>query len=612
MAIRQSYPKEPGVYLMKNGKGDIIYIGKANNLHTRIQKYFSKGGDGRAIIPFLLAEVASIDTILVNNETEALLLENTLIKKHQPKYNALLKDDKTFTGLFIDRAEKWPALRVVRYKSSPPKGGLYFGPYPHGSAAKETLKLLQRLFPLRQCSDLEFHRRTRPCILYSMKRCIAPCVNKCSKKEYDIFVEGVIRFLQGEDREIVTALKKEMHQAAHHLEFEKAAALLKTISQIESTIGKKQLVVKKTVKDIDVLSVYREKNTAVLAKLLWRSGKMVGMESYTFSNVAEEDADLLSSFVLQHYLTIEKKPQEILLSHAKKLHSLEEALFELIGKKIPLLCPKQGEKKKLIELSVKNAKSLLHQKDLERPKEEKLLLDLVELCHLTRYPSLIECYDTSNTSGKKPVAAVASFKDGKKDFKRMKLFHIKEAQGGDDYGALKEVLRRRLLRAKESDDLPDLIMVDGGKGHLHVAMDVLRDLDIISIDLLGIAKEHARHDKGLSEERVFIPGKSDPLILPKTSPLLFLLQKIRDEAHRIAIGFHRKASSKETFQSVLDSIPGIGKEKKRKLLQIFHSPERIFQATEEELLNVPSITKKDSRAIRSWEQMLRVKQNTSL
>ncbi len=590
----QHYPKVPGVYLMKNASGTVLYIGKAKNIQNRLKQYFAKHGDSRAMIPFLIAEIAIIDTIVLESEEQALLLENTLIKKHQPKYNALLKDDKTFINLFINPQHKWPMIRLIRYKGKPKEKGLYFGPYPHAQAARETLDLISRLFPLRQCSDEELKRRTRPCLLYSIKRCIAPCVGLCSKEEYDVFADGAIRFLRGQDKEILKRLKQDLEKASEQLEFERAAALLKTIQQIELILTRDHFIAKATGQDTDVLAVYREGYDAVLVQLLWREGKLIGAEHYEFTKIAEDESDLLSSFVLQHYQTAEIIPKEILLSHPIDLvETLTNALQTLAHHKVHLLHPSRGEKQRLVEIAQKNAKTFFCQKKDRQEINEKLLIDLVETCKLTRYPQNIECFDTSNIAGSEHVACMVGFNNGEREKRKTRLFHIRQAQAGDDYGAMREILMRRLSKAKEEDDLPDLIILDGGKGQLNVALEIFKELDIASVDAIALAKESARHDKGLSRERIFLPHKEDPILLDPRSPLLFFLQRIRDEAHRLAIGFHHKKRKKTVLKSALDDLPGIGPIKKQRLLRKFGSVKRILAASAQELTAVEGITKRD-------------------
>ena len=303
------FPLEPGVYLMKNRKGEVIYVGKAKELKKRVKQYFAPGRDTRAMIPYLIMEIAHIETIVVENEKEALLVENTLIKKHKPKYNATLKDDKTFISLMINHHHKWPRLQLIRYKGKPKAKGLYFGPYTSAFAARQTYELLTRLFPLRQCSDEELKRRTRPCLLYGIKRCIAPCVDLCSKEEYDSFVDGTIAFLKGKDREIVGRLRAEMEEASENLEFEKAAALLNTIKQIEHVTKTRQLVEKAGTKDSDSIGLFRQSDEVIVMQLFVREGKLVGSEHYSFTHSLEEDSELLSSFLLQYYRQKKDLPQ---------------------------------------------------------------------------------------------------------------------------------------------------------------------------------------------------------------------------------------------------------------------------------------------------------------
>lgn len=596
------YPSEPGVYIMKDKTGKVLYVGKAKSLKNRIKNYFGLSGDSRAMIPFLIAEIAEIDTIVVPSEKEALLVENTLIKKHQPKYNALLKDDKTFIGLLVTTQHPWPMLRLVRYKGKPKEKGLYFGPYVSAYAARQVYDLLTRLFPLRQCSDDELKRRTRPCLLYGMKKCVAPCVNKCTHEEYDLFVDGAVRFLKGQNKEIVRALESDMEKAAENLEFERAAAMLKTIQQIkEVTEGGRQVVTQAKVSSADVLGIYREGYEVALALLYWRDGKLMGSDHYLFHEIAEEDSDLLESFVLQHYKEGGDLPKEILVSSAiPRASSLEEALQERLHKSIAVHCPQKGDKSKLVAIALANAQAYFRQKKDQREITDRTLAELEGKLHLNRFPSRIECFDISNLAGQQTVASMVAFTNGEKDKKRTRLFNIKEAGPGDDYGAMREVLTRRLIRAREEMDLPDLIMVDGGKGQLNIALEVLKELDIASVDVAGLAKEEARHDKGLRAERVFLPHISDPVSFSSTSPLLFFLQRIRDEAHRLAIGFHRKRRSKNLIKSALEDLPGIGPIKKQRLLSHFGSVARLRTATDEELSAVKGLSQKDKDTLRAY------------
>lgn len=582
-----SFPDKPGVYIMKDAKKTVLYVGKAKVLKERVKQYFGKSGDNRIMIPFLTRQVEEIETIVTFTEKEALLLENTLIKHHQPKYNILLKDDKTYLSIKINHQNKYPMVKLVRFTGTPQKDGLYFGPYTSALAARQTYETITKVFPLRQCSDRELTSRKRPCILYSIKRCIAPCVGKCTKEEYQEVVSETIDFLKGKTSQVTEALKKKIEEASEKLQFERAATILRTIKHIEE-IAKEKSAVQTSLKQCDAFALLRKDNFILIVKLIFREGRLIGSEHYDFSLVLQTDDELLTSFLLQHYQK-ETPAKEILLPiELEDLNSLEEILHTHIS------CPIKGEKKKLIDLCFENAKALIEQIRENSSSNEALLLQMQEVLNLRRLPSHIECFDTSNISGQDAVASMSVFIDGVKNPKFYRLYRIKKEGHIDDYAAITEVLTRRLKRAKEEDAMPDLIIIDGGKGQLSTAEKVLKELDIVSIDLIALTKEDARHDKGLTKERVFTTNQVEPISLDPRSPLLFLLQRIRDEAHRKAITYHRKSRTKKGLESLLDSVPGIGPTKKMRLLKQFGSVKRIKEATEEELLSVDSITKQDA------------------
>lgn len=595
----EHYPVQPGVYLMKDRAHKVIYVGKAKQIKNRLKQYFSASPDARPMVPYLIEEVAFIDTIVVDSEKEALLLENTLIKKHQPKYNAFLKDDKSYISLMVNHQHRWPMLRLIRYKGIPKEEGQYFGPYTSAFAARQIYELLSTLFPLRQCSDEELKRRTRPCLLYGIKRCCAPCVGKCSREEYDGYVEGTIKFLRGQDKEMLKDLYANMKRASEELEYEKAADILKMIRQIEHVIEANQLVVKVNGKNTDALAVYREGRDVVLAQLIFREGKLIGSEHFSFSQAAEDDEELISSFLLQNYTNPDALPDEILIPVAvKDADPLAEIFKDQFQKKIQITFPQKGEKLALVALAEKNAKASFEREKDRKELTEKMLLDLQDTLKLNRYPKRIECFDTSHISGQEPVAALIAFTAGEKDKKRTRLFRMKTAKAADEYGYLREVLRRHLTKAKQADDLPDLIIVDGGKGQLNAALEIFKELDIATVDLIAVAKQEGLHTKGMTQEKIFLCDHHDPILLKPRSHLLLLLQKIRDETHRKAISFHRTRRKKRTLSSALDELPGIGPIKKGRLLQSFGSVQRIKQASEEELLQVKGITKKDVQILK--------------
>lgn len=586
---------------MKNASGLVLYVGKAKNLRARLKQYFALSGDQREMVPYLTAQVDTIDTIIALTEKDALILENNLIKRHQPKYNILLKDDKTYISLVVTR-HKWPMIRLLRFKEKPPKNiGTIFGPYTNALAARQTYDLISRLFPLRQCSDSELMSRERPCLLYDIKRCIAPCVNKCTEAEYDRHVENATRLLKGQNQEVVSELKRNREAASFALEYEKAAECQRMIEQIEH-VTEVQHVDNPAGKDCDVLGLYREGDAILMALLMFRDGKVVGSEHFSFHLIASDDAEVLESFILQHYKYAGQWPREIIVPvDLPQQTALEEILSESAGRQVLLTLPRKGKKKDLIEMGMRNAKALFVREQDARSLREKMLLDLQEALSLTRFPRRIECFDTSNIAGTDPVASLVCFVHGEKDKSRSRLFKIKGSESGDDYAAMKQVLRRHFVREKEKGDFCDLLIVDGGKGHLNLSLEVFAELGIASVDVIALTKEEARHDKGLTQEKIFVPHRKDPLLIDPRSQLLFLLQRIRDEAHRAAIAFHRKRRSKRTISSALDELPGIGPTKKRRLLQRFGSVKGIREARREELEKVAGITKRDIETLFKWK-----------
>jgi len=586
-------PKEPGVYLMKDKKGEVLYVGKAKDLKVRVKQYFVPGRDGRLMVPFLTSQIEAIETIVTFSEKEALLLENTLIKRYRPKYNVLLKDDKTFISLSVNHRHTWPLIKLTRYKGKPKGDALHFGPYTSAFAARQTLDLMNRVFQLRQCSDRELHSRSRPCLLYAIKRCLAPCVGKCSKETYEQEVKRAIQFLKGHDKEVIEQLKKEREEASNQMEYEKAGALHQTILQIQHVTGSQQSIIRTKGKDCDVFALYHEGKHHIIAELIFREGRLIGADHFKFVEIASTDQEIWETFLVQHYQEKTPLPPEILLPlELQQKKALEEILS------IKIVYPQKGEKQALVRLAHKNAKALFSQ-ELSR---EELLLDLQETCGLDRCPVRIECFDTSNISGTDLVACMVGFTDGKRDKERTRLFKVKGIDKPDDYGALKEVLTRHYTKAKEKDELPDLTLIDGGRGQLNVALDVFQALEIASVDVISLAKEEGRHDKGLHFEKIFTPHKKDPIFLSPRSSTLFILQQIRDEAHRVAITYHRKRRTKRIIQTELEGIPGIGPKKRTLLLKHFGSVKQLKKATLQELQELKGLNQKDIESIEKFQQ----------
>jgi len=579
----ESFPERPGCYLMKDCDGLVLYIGKAKNLRNRIKQYFSCKGDSRPQIPYLLEKVATIETIVVQSEKEALLLEQTLIQKHKPPYNILLKDDKS--RLLIHLSEHaFPQISFVRGKEKKKKGR-YFGPFMHGVDAKRVLEQVVSLFPLRQCSTKEFQRRERPCLLYEMKKCPGPCVGLCSKEEYAKNIEGAEKVLEGKTKEVLNILKKEMEKAAEALLFEKAHRIKKRIDLL-SKVDLRQNVLSVGVGSLDVLSLYRKESDLIFAKLIFRNGNLIGAGTFSCSDVLASNEEAIEAFLLQHYKTHEK-PREIYLPFSFDSLSHVEEFLE--GPR--LFVPQKGKKKELVQLAFLNA-----QNGWKRS-PEKLLEAIQRGFSLKRFPSVIECYDQSHTSGDAMVSSRVVFIDGKPAKKYYRHYAIKDAAFSDDYGALEETLRRRFQKKEQL--LPDLILIDGGRGHFQTALRVIEEEEeALCSDLLSLSKEEGRHDKGLRTEIVHsMHGQKE---LSSTSELLFFLQRIRDEAHRFAISFHRKKRAAGLKKSILDEIPGIGSQKKKALLKHFKSASNIQKASIEELLSVPGINKKIAEQIKKF------------
>jgi len=590
------YPDTPGVYQMLSAKGQVLYVGKAKNLKNRLKSYYTAGGDERVQVPYLLANVASIETIVVPSEKEALLLENTLIKRHQPKYNVLLKDDKGYISLKVTTKHPWPMIQLVRFKGAPPKDGTYYGPYTSATAARQMYDLIGKLFPLRQCSDDEFARRKRPCILYQIKRCSAPCVGLVSAEEYHGYIQGAQRLICGQNEEVLKLLEREMQQASDALEFEKAQKLLEKKELLEEIV-QCQRVDSVTREDADVWGLFREGADVIVTKLLWRQGKLIGSHHFDFENAFQPTDELLESFLVQHYLIEKGRVKEVLLS--QEIPD-KEALCEVISAKVHV--PERGEKKRLCQIAVANAYAAFKQRKDAKTIREKALLELQEKLGLSRYPRKIDCFDKSHFSGTELVSSCVVFVDGERFKAGFRKYRIKSVATGDDYAMMKEVLFRRYSKAKEEESLPDLIVIDGGKGHLRACLEVLERLEIVSADLISVAKEAGRHDKGVTKERIFCPNSKEPIVLDSHSPALFLLQAIRDEAHRFVLAFQTQRRKKASMRSELDYIPGIGPTKKKRLIVAFGSVKSMRQKTKEELAQVKGITKKDAETLFQYFQ----------
>jgi excinuclease ABC subunit C len=592
-------PTSPGVYLFKSVNGEVIYVGKAKSLRARVRQY-ARGGDGRAQIPFLLAQLADVEILVTSSEKEALLLEDTLIKQYRPRYNIRLKDDKSYWHVKVTTQDPWPRLFLTRQIVK--DGSKYLGPFHSSTAVQETLEISRKIFPLRTCSDTVFRNRTRPCLEYQIKRCLGPCALPVDPEDYQRQLKGALLLLEGKNTELVDQLAARMQEAAEDLRFEEAARLRDQVRAITQT-GEKQRVALPLGNDQDIFALYREGGFVEVQVLFIRAGKLVGNQEYSFDDNEFPDEEVLGELLTQFYQGDRFVPDEVILPVVLEDAAVrEELLAERKGKKVTLLCPQRGDKVRLVEMARENALQSFLEKRRGTEQKEKTLDSLRRALHLRNAPKRIECFDISNIQGNLAVGSMVVFDEGEPDKNRYRRFRIKTVAGADDFAMMYEVLTRRYRRALEEHDLPDLLMVDGGKGQLGVAVEVFRELGITEVDAIGLAKMRTERDPFGEEvshlaERVFLPGRKNPVVLKSNSTALFLLQQVRDEAHRFAITYHRLLRAKERLGSSLDTVPGIGPARRKALLRHFGSLKRVYAATVEELTQVPGVTPAMAEAI---------------
>jgi excinuclease ABC subunit C len=588
-------PDNSGVYLFKDKKGTVLYVGKAGNIRHRVRSYFQRAGEKDAKTLLMLEKVDDIETIVTDTEKEALILEDNLIKEHHPRYNIKLRDDKRYPCLKLSIEEDFPTLKIVRKIEK--DRSLYFGPYPSAASLKETLKLIRRLFPIRTCRDTKFTNRLRPCINYEMGRCSGPCCGEIDTTQYREIIHQVKMFLEGRNKDLLEALKRRMEKESDALRFEAAARIRDQIRHVEHVIEKQKIVSRDFV-DQDVIGFHRHDHTIVIHPLFVRGGKLLGGRGFTFPGAALPDEEALSSFIRQYYSAGKFIPEQVLIPKPiPEQHFVEQQLTEMKGKNVRLLVPRKGEKKKLLQLACENAeRHLVTKADFEKDQKE-LLAAMKEQLHLGKVPQRIEAFDISNLQGGDAVGSMVAFDNGNPDKDRYRHFKIKTIEGADDYGMMYEVLLRRFQKAVEEKDLPDMVLLDGGRGHLNVGREVLKELGIREVDLLSLAKERKAGHSTISGEKVFHPQYKEPIVLEKHSPLLRFLDRIRDEAHRFAITHHKKVRKRGALHSALGEIPGIGKTRQGELLRYFGSVQKIKEATLEELKRVPGITLKSAESV---------------
>jgi len=573
-------PTSPGVYIMKDSRSRILYIGKAVNLRSRVRSYFGKSNDGRLFIRLLMERIDDLDCILTETEDEALILENNLIKKHRPLYNVRLKDDKTYVSIKVTLSEEWPRVMVTRrYKAGE---DLYFGPYGSSTAVREMLRVIKTVFPLRTCTNGFFRNRTRACLEYEIGRCTAPCVDLISKKDYMEDVSQVVMLLKGKSRELERIIEKRMKAASGNRLYELAARYRDQLAAI-GKVFETQKVEEFRLGDIDAFSIIREGNFVAIQEVLVREGKIISSRTHSFRTELRR-AEVLSSFLTQCYLTDRYIPPEVLCdSDFRDRDLLESWLSEKRGRRSRITLPQRGDKAAIIRLANRNAHNSFRIERDEQERMETLLESIEKHLELPNPPRRIECYDISNFQGSLAVGSMVSFEDGKPVRNRYRKYRIQTVVGADDFRCMKEVLERRLERGIKDGDLPDLVLVDGGKGQLSSAMKALKKIGLSSLPVAALAKERRRRQ---TTERIFLPGRKNPIALAQDTPESLYLQRIRDEAHRFAIRYHRELRRRDAMKTGLEDIPGIGKKRQQALLDRFRTLEKIRGASTEELSEV--------------------------
>ena len=599
-------PAKPGVYLFRDAKGDVLYVGKAKTLRPRVRSYFQHGQDGRAQIQQLPDRVADIEVIVTGSEVEALHLEQNLVKRHRPPFNVRLRDDKSFPYIAVTVEDEYPRVMFTRERHR--QGVWYFGPYANAKKVRETLDVLNRVFPYRPCEGPKPGRHSGiPCLDYHIDRCLAPCVGYVSKEEYRAIIDSVIEFLSGTVRPIQRELEQKMNDAAREERFEDAARYRNRLFAVQHLV-ERQAVERQSVGTIDVIGLATEEDRAVVQIFPLRGGKMVDRHSFHLENVGGQDlTTVIESFAIEYYGSAPSVPPQIIVPRdSGDLSALAEFLSEKRGARVEVRAAERGEKRRLQQLADENARHALVSEqaatEQKRARRVEALEELREALNLESLPLRIECYDISHAMGQDPVGSMVVFRDGQARKSDYRKFGIKTAgEDPDDFAAMSEVITRRFARLSdgtgETHDAsfaaaPNLVVIDGGKGQLSAALGAMQAFDLPRVAVIALAKRI---------EEVFVPGQTDPIVLSRHNPGLQLLQSIRDEAHRFALGFHRQRRESRGFASIFDDLEGVGPARRRALLNHFGSVEQMIAATPEELEGVPGVPSKTARRI--YEQL---------
>jgi excinuclease ABC subunit C len=596
-------PTKPGVYLFRGARGEVLYVGKAKSLRPRVRSYFQQGAEARATLRQLPERIADVEVIVTGSEVEALHLEQNLVKRHRPPFNVRLRDDKSFPYIAVTVEEEYPRVMFTRERHR--RGVVYFGPYANAKKVRETLDVLNRVFPYRPCEGPKPGRHSGiPCLDYHIERCLAPCVGYVSREDYGAIIDQVIEFLSGETRPIQRQLEGRMRLAAEEERFEDAARYRNRLFAVRH-LAERQAADKKAVGTIDVIGLAVDGDRAAVQVFPLRDGRMIDRYAFHLENVGgRERAHVLEAFCLEYYGSSPSVPPQIVVPpDAGDTTALEAFLSERRGARVEVRAPERGEKKRLQELADQNARlaleSDLAQTESKRLRRIEALEELREALNLESLPLRIECFDISNIQSESPVGSMVVFRDAMPKKAHYRKFGVRELGAGpDDFAAMAEVVSRRFARLSQDGDAeewdesfaaePNLVVVDGGKGQLSAALAAMQAYDLPRVAVIALAKR---------AEEVFLPGRSDPVVLPPHSPGLQLLQRIRDEAHRFAIGFHRQRRDAKARESIFDTLQGVGPARRRAILRHFGSAERFLAASQEELEGVPGVPAKTARAI---------------
>lgn len=594
----KSLPDAPGVYMMRNAAGQVIYVGKARSLKSRVRSYFQKGVDAGPKTKAMLARLADLDYIITNSEVEALILENNLIKEHRPRYNVILRDDKNYPCLKLTMGERFPRLYIVRQIRK--DDSIYFGPFTSAQALRETLRLVYRLFGLRRCPEYVL-KQGRPCIYCQMNQCLAPCSENVDEEKYKRVVEQIKEFFQGKGYDIVASLRQEMEREAENLNFERAAKLRDQIRSLKKVLTKQRMVSSRFL-DQDYLGISFADGFAQAELLFIRAGKLIGNQSFSLPNRQGLPVSELAAVLMKQFYSRGKFiPQEIILPEpVEDAEVIAAWLSEKKGASVRLLVPQRGDRARVLKMALANAVNNARTRMEAEQDEQTLLAELKARLRLKNFPHRIEAYDISNIQGAHAVGSLVVFHEGRPLKSDYRHYKIKTMEAPNDYLMIHEVLSRRFSRAiKENSRMPDLVMVDGGKGQLAVALQVFDELGVAGVDAIGLAKpgDEEGETAGKGEEKIYIPQVKDAVKLSPRSPLLHLLQRMRDESHRFAITHHRKLRKKGALRSALEDIPGIGPAKRKALLRHFGGLKLVINATLEELSAAPKLTRSDAEAV---------------